>query len=330
MTGTFTNWARILERTLRAQGYDLPAAVAAQGGVSQPVPDNAERLPVAHTRELWAVADRLAGDPALGLSMVDHIALADFQELGMVVVTGGSLSQVLGRVGRYYSLLSDTLHIELTGDAEELVLVMTSRSEPHWRALEFGLALIVRMLRTLFGNEVSPLSVELPFRNPDAQAAYEAFFHCPVYQQRDAAVLVYDLRQEPHSPSNSPALIQRFEKMLDEQVAALNQPATWTEKVSRLIAQRLNEGEPSLADIAGSLHTSARSLQRHLSDECKKFQDVLDDTRRKLAQEALKQRNMSLTELAFVLGFSSSSAFSRAYKRWFGEAPGQTVKAVKG
>lgn len=325
MTGTFTNWARILERTLRAQGYDLPAAVAAQGGLAQ-VPQDAERLPVAHTRELWTVADRLAGDHALGVSMVEHIVLADFQELGMVVVTGGSLTQVLGRVARYYSLLSDTLHIELAGDAEELRLVMTGRSEPHWRALEFGLALIVRTVRTLFGNEVSPLAVELPFHNPGAAATYEAFFRCPVHQECEAAVLVYDLRREPHSPSNSPALIQRFEKMLDEQVAALKKPETWTEKVSRLIVQRLNEGEPSLNDIASALHTSARSLQRHLADECKKFQDVLDDTRRKLAQEALKQKNMSLTELAFVLGFSSSSAFSRAYKRWFGEAPGQAAK----
>lgn len=330
MTGTFTNWARILERTLRARGQDL-RATAASRGLCEAIPQDKERLPVTHTRELWTVADEAAGDPVLGLSMVDHIALADFQELGMVVVTGGSLSQVLGRVARYSSLLSDTLHIETSQNAEELVLVMTSaQNEPHWRALEFGLALILRMLKTLFGHQVRPLSVELPFNNPAGQADYERYFGCPVHQQRDAAVMIFDLREEPHSPSNSPALIQRFEQMLDEQLAALKQPATWTEKVSRLIAQRLNEGEPSLNDIAGALHTSARSLQRHLSDECQKFQDVLDETRRKLAQEALKQKNMSLTELAFVLGFSSSSAFSRAYKRWFGEAPGQTVRAVKG
>lgn len=67
---------------------------------------------------------------------------------------------------------------------------------------------------------------------------------------------------------------------------------------------------------------SPRTLQRLLADHGTTFQAVLDETRRRLAEELIAAPHVSLAEVAFVLGYSEQSAFQRAFKRWTGYSPG--------
>ena len=66
---------------------------------------------------------------------------------------------------------------------------------------------------------------------------------------------------------------------------------------------------------------SERTLHRRLAAEGTSFQRLLDDTRRELAQHYLGQRNLSLADIAYLLGFSDQSSFFRAARRWFGSSP---------
>jgi AraC-like DNA-binding protein len=68
---------------------------------------------------------------------------------------------------------------------------------------------------------------------------------------------------------------------------------------------------------------SARSLQRRLREEGTTFRNLVDEVRRDLAQDYIGDPGISLMEVAFVLGFSVYSSFSRAYKRWTGMSPGE-------
>ena len=94
-------------------------------------------------------------------------------------------------------------------------------------------------------------------------------------------------------------------------------------EVSRFIAEELQGGEPSLSNIARRMAMSQRTLQRRLELERTSFADLLDTTRRHFAQAYLKEPNLALTEIAYLLGFSEQSAFTRAFHRWFGAAPSQ-------
>jgi AraC-like DNA-binding protein len=71
-----------------------------------------------------------------------------------------------------------------------------------------------------------------------------------------------------------------------------------------------------------------RTLSRRLQNEGTSFQDLLNDTRRKLALQYLRQPSLTLAEVAYLLGFSDQSTFFRACKRWFDVPPGQLRERI--
>lgn len=330
MLGTFQNWMVILERTLRAKGVDLKEGLLRQGldlGEVGRLP----RLPVAVTRQIWGVAELLSQDPALGITMLQHMDFTDFGDMGVFMVAGGSLSQVMARIARFHALLTDALHYDITETRNRLSVVIHTRGEPHWRAVEMTTGLIMLLLRARLDPAMRPLSLSFAFDNPAAQSVYDNFFGCPVLLGAHETRLVFDLDACPVAPGGE--LAEQIDRILSEKLSKLEKTASWTEKTTRIIRATLSEREPTLADVGDVLHISTRSLQRHLAGEGKTFQEVLDDTRQTVAREWLanngrKDKPRPLTELALLLGFSSSSAFSRAFRRWFDKTPGQAAREM--
>lgn len=328
MLGTFNNWMRILERTLQSQGKDLGAGLRLQG-IDLAEISRLPRLPVSMTRRIWAAAEVISGDPVLGMSMLSHMDFADFGDMGVVLVAGGSLPQLLERIARFHALLTDALYYDLRQSAQRFELTIYTRGEPHWRAVEMTTGLVMRLLRTRLDPQLCPLSVDFAFANPAGQVVYERFYGCAVRQGAAETRVTFDLARSPVAPGGE--LGGQIDRILAAKLQQLEQNASWAEKVGRVVRTTLSEGEPTLADVGRVLHASTRTLQRHLATEGKSFQQVVDDARQTLARDwmatnARMDRPRPLTELAMLLGFSSSSAFSRAFRRWFDMTPGQAAK----
>ncbi|MEC7258866.1 MAG: helix-turn-helix transcriptional regulator, partial [Pseudomonadota bacterium] len=98
-------------------------------------------------------------------------------------------------------------------------------------------------------------------------------------------------------------------------------PDRLAEQVVDEVAGLLSGGVPQLAEVAGRLGIGARTLQRRLSDAGTTFQDLVAEARRQLARKLLRQSDYSLSEIAFLTGFSEQSAFTRAFKRDEGLTP---------
>ena len=71
-----------------------------------------------------------------------------------------------------------------------------------------------------------------------------------------------------------------------------------------------------------------RNLHRKLQKEDTSFKTLMTEIRRELAQQYIKDRSKTLTEIAFLLGFSEVSSFSRAYKVWNGQPPSETRQTL--
>jgi AraC-like DNA-binding protein len=94
-------------------------------------------------------------------------------------------------------------------------------------------------------------------------------------------------------------------------------------QVRSKIIDQLPDGIPRQDHIAGSLNLSLRSLQRRLREEETSFKDLLENTRQTLAGQYLRESHRSIGEITYLLGFSESSNFTRAFKRWTGMTPAE-------
>lgn len=87
-------------------------------------------------------------------------------------------------------------------------------------------------------------------------------------------------------------------------------------------------GQVSADQIDRALALSERSLQRQLNEEGVSFNTILEDTRRAMALNYLQNSDMSVQEIALLLGFRDPSSFFRAFRSWTGRTP-QAVRGTR-
>ena len=94
-------------------------------------------------------------------------------------------------------------------------------------------------------------------------------------------------------------------------------------RVRARLIDLLSAGDVAQQDVADSLHMSLRTLQRKLHKENTSYKALLEETRRQLAGQYLRQARLSVSEVTYLLGFSEPSNFTRAFKRWTGHTPSE-------
>ncbi|WP_305971789.1 MULTISPECIES: AraC family transcriptional regulator [unclassified Mameliella] len=107
----------------------------------------------------------------------------------------------------------------------------------------------------------------------------------------------------------------------DQQLSSHLRHLPVSRRVRQQILQRIGQGSIGQAEIACELGMSERSLRRTLAAEETCYHDIRDECRRSMALALLKRSELSLSDVAFSLGYSDQTAFSRAFSRWFGEPP---------
>ena len=121
-------------------------------------------------------------------------------------------------------------------------------------------------------------------------------------------------------PAGNRELAYENDRIAERYLATLN-PDQIQDKVREILLTLLPSGDASQEAVARSLHCSVSSLQRQLKAEGASYRRILDETRYALAQQLVRERRYSLSQIAYLLGFSDQANFSRAFKRWTGDTP---------
>lgn len=129
------------------------------------------------------------------------------------------------------------------------------------------------------------------------------------------------------TPSN-PRLLQLFDKHADAYLNRQLDGDTYTTKVNRLLIRQLKNESPGIEVVADHLSMSVRSLQMKLKEEGTSYQKLLNAVRKNLAIAYLQDRKVSKGEIAYLLGFSEISVFSRTFKKWTGKSPSEYQAAL--
>ena len=171
--------------------------------------------------------------------------------------------------------------------------------------------------------EARPSRVTFQHRCAADPEVYRQFFGCPVTfaASTDSVHAGNDMLSPERLPTSSPQVAQANTALCEEYLSSRHQGQVAT-RVREQLARLLRQGGPlSLGDVAAALAMSERKLQRLLREEGVQFRDLLDDVRAREAQQLLADNSLPVGRVAERLGFDSMSAFSRAFRRWYGTSP---------
>lgn len=325
-TTELASWTQAVRTALTKAGLDADRMFSDAGLEMDALRDPDARYPIDRLNHLWAAAVAATGDPAFGLSVGRYVDPAMFHALGYTLMSSETLRDALQRIERYYRIIGNASEIRFAEGADEAALLFDIRdTQPRLaeEAVDAFLAILVRTLRYLAGPDFSPLRVEIQRSRPAATRVYRKALHAEVVFGRptNAIVLAADdlgrrcRMANPELANHNAAIADRYLSRLDDAEAIV--------RIQKLIVERLDEGEPRAADIAARMNVSLRTLQRQLREEGTSFRELLDATRRELALSYLSERDVSITQLTYMLGFAETSSFSRAFRRWTGESPGE-------
>ncbi len=117
-------------------------------------------------------------------------------------------------------------------------------------------------------------------------------------------------------------LYKVLERHATQIVNTMPKEKKWSNKVLALISDMIFKGDiPDIESISQKLAVSKRSLQEKLKVEETSFRNLLEAIRKQMAIDYLAKQDVSICEVAFMLGYSDQSAFNHAFKRWTGQTP---------
>ena len=162
---------------------------------------------------------------------------------------------------------------------------------------------------------------------PGDLTAYEDIFRCPVFFNSDQNMMEVPRGLVEHKmPQPNPALVTNIRQTLDRDLADLGKPLTAAREVFQVIRTLLVEQPPSIGRVAEIYGTTERTLRRRLKDEGTTYRDILENVRKEACEFELKRGTHSIADLAQSLGYSEQSAFTRAFKDWYGISPSQYIQ----
>lgn len=283
-------------------------------------PETAMPLPV--FRELWTRAAEV--QPDIGLTLVDRFPAGQMHMLAHLALRSATVGAALADVSRHATVTSAADQLTVASSAGDAGFLYACRLPDHdnpWFA-EHYLAMTASFLARATGR---PLPIrEVHFRSPalaPAAAYRQRFAVDPVFGSDhnglhfDAAVLDWPLQ------THDAYLHAILERVAQGRHSAA--PDSLLDEVRRAIATRFLEGgTPTLDGIAALAKLTPRGLRQRLAQFDTTFRQLQDDVRRDLARDHLA-RGLSVTETAYLLGFSEPAAFQHACRRWFGHAAGE-------
>ena len=261
------------------------------------------------------------GDPTFSLTLARAAVVRNLGLFGHMVWLSGTVRDALTRAVKFYAMVTrrTTLTLDEAGPITTLRQHAVAGAARGAILTEFPFVSLALRARQATGDRFALRAVR--FRHAGTHvAAYRELFRAPVTFGAPLDELELDTSQlDLPLASADPITSAALEGTIAELTAGGATRSPFLDRVRRAVAGALAT-EPSLESIAKLLASSPRTLRRHLEQEGTSLRAVLDDVRRERADELLA-RGVAVKEIAFQLGFSEPSAFSRAYKRWTGRAP---------
>ncbi len=295
--------------------------------------DQDRRIPLSNYLALLRAGIELCDEPALSLLFGEAVRIWDISIVGLIGQAfdnvesahrltnrysplaldpddGGTISEIVrengdvtlkfpGQVYVENPLLTESAFARAVCGGREL-----QASMPHLAKVKF------------------PKAIHFTHKEPGYRAEYNRIFGVPLFfESHMNAIIVDEELLSIGLPDTNPYLSNILKTHAEELLKNLEKSKSTRGRVESLLLPILHTGEASIDTIVDKLGVSRQTLFRRLKKEGVTFEKVLDELRHKLALRYLRDKKISVTETAYLVGFSDPAAFSRAFKRWTGSRP---------
>ncbi|HBB35535.1 MAG TPA: AraC family transcriptional regulator [Cyanobacteria bacterium UBA8803] len=265
--------------------------------------------------------------PAIGLQMAEAARPKTWDVLGYAMHSSATLGEAFERLVRYSRLrhTGAEFTFEVQHDIARVTMAIPNTTiPPSYAMCEWVGAHFFLVSRQLTGLNLVPLQMGFQHAKPDDLSAYNRLFRSPLFFDQPVNEMRLDAKLMQHPLVKAdPGLSTILDRHAEELLARLPQTESFLDIVHRLMSQGLRGGDPSLTAIAQQLGYAPRTLQRKLQEAGTSYYTLLDEMRRELSFYYLREAHIAVSEVAFLLGFSETSAFHRAFRRWTGVSPGE-------
>jgi AraC-like DNA-binding protein len=293
--------------------------------------DADERIPFEQYMNLGRMAPELTNTPEIGSILGQN---ARFQDIGIVFQLGFNCRTVresLLKAVRYSDLGNEVsiAIFEERGNFAEWAEHYTSSRYLCIPLIEFECCQKLEILKFVLGDDFRPVQTMFQYAPPGHVDKYRQIFRTPLLFQQEKSGIVFKKEYldfpNPNPQSYTQEILSRHAEKL---LAELDRSKRFQDKVRKVIIKHLDSGDANMEMISNELKLSIRTVYRRLREENISYKALLNDIKMQLAQAYLKETTFTINDISYLLGYSETSAFHRAFKRWFGTNPSQYRQKV--
>jgi AraC-like DNA-binding protein len=286
--------------------------------------DPDSRIPVVKTLRLWRRIANELDDPDLGLEVGSTFEVREGGVVGYAMLYSDTLLGALRRVVRFAKLLNQRadLRLEDLGDRWRLQATHQPLIPDFRQPVDEGIAGLMACFREIVGREIVAASLYFNYPRPQDTTLHRRLLGTELhFAAPTAAIELWDRDVRAPTVAADRSLTRYLDELAQVHLQALPKVESYSARLRRAVWPHLSEGSPTIQQIAAELALSTRSLQRRLREEGTSFAEVIDGLRHDKAQLLLRDPNLAVYEVAYLLGYSDPSTFHRAFRRWEGTSP---------
>lgn len=291
--------------------------------------ESGSRIPISRWQLMFERAISFTGDLDLPLKVAEQLQPKHLGMLGFAIMSSRTLSDVATILLRFEQVIDDVNITKLVENGDNIEL--------HWLPL-LGPSLPIFMQQSLVcwaviarqvtGQPTILSDAHFTFPQPAQLDIYQRIFGGKIFFNAAITKLVFKksvlaLPITLCDPITNSLLMTQVEKTLQSHT----QPDL-LQQLREYLTANLASNQLSIVDASLSLAIPPRRLKYLLTGYGLSYRDLLEQIRQEQAEHYLSTTDLSLNEIAFLLGYSEQSPFQNAFRRWTGESPGSFRKSA--
>lgn len=275
---------------------------------------------------------RRTEDEFIGLGRGTKSKPGTFSMMAHAVINSPTLEKAILRSAQFYQLFDLPLKLQLARGELESRLVMTTPVVPSRDIILEGMVFIsVRFWSWLTGRNLDPSAIHFDFPEPLQSPEFRRLFQARLEYGAAETAIVFPSAWLGLPLVQNPLSLSRFLKdSLALIIVGNAQPIGLPEQIRAIISKGYGNAFPDFSQVCEKLNMTPQTLRRRLKEENTSYQEIKDSIRKDASLYYLAKEELSIDEIALMMGFSEASSFHRAFKKWTGRTPASFRRELLG